>query len=478
MSPVIATGFLRRTLISLRSTWKAISQSARSIHAPALRADLPDEDADALRTQMRACIEHKGSEVSARARAAGLGHSYLDLNDRGQKRFLQMLSEDFAVDWQELYKAASAVPETPTLERAVEIEEHLREILTPPRLKLLIQFNSLPEGVKFLVDMRSDLLRFRQDDLRLHSLEKDLKKLLVSWFDIGFLRLKRITWHAPAALLEKLTAYEAVHEIRSWDDLKNRLGADRRCYAFFHTIMPDEPLIFVEVALVSRMASSIQEVLDESISLQDPMTANTAVFYSISSTQRGLQGVSFGSFLIKRVADQLAQELPGIKTFVTLSPIPGFRRYLDARLDQCEGGPPAPGSGQEVIVSLLEASGGAQALRTLLSAPEWYTDPRVVQKLREPLMSVCAHYLLRESARGRSLDPVAHFHLSNGACVERLNWLGDVSAKGMRRSFGLMVNYRYNLAEIEANHDAYRTSGEVVASAAVKRLLRASSDSR
>ena len=477
MSSNVSTGLLRRTLVNLRSAWRAISQSMRRIHAPVLRADLPDEDADALRTQMRECMEGMGSEVSARVRAAGLGHSYLSLNDRGRKRFLQILSADFAVDWQELSKAASAVPETPSLERALETEEHLREILTPPRVKLLMQFNSLPEGVQFLVGMRSDLLRYRRDDLRLQSLEKDLKGLLVSWFDIGFLEVKRITWNSPAALLEKLTAYEAVHEIRSWDDLKNRLGADRRCYAFFHPRMPEEPLIFVQVALVYRMLTSIQEVLDESIAPRDPMTANTAVFYSISNTQRGLQGVSFGSFLIKQVADQLAQELPGIKTFVTLSPIPGFRRYLDQRLNQRED-LTAPVSGQEVLAPLLDASGGAEALRTLLSTPEWYKDRPVVEKLQEPLMRVCAHYLVRENVQGRALDPVANFHLSSGAFVERLNWLGDVSAKGMQQSLGLMVNYRYSPADIEANHEAYRTSGEVAASAAVKRLLRAAGDSR
>jgi malonyl-CoA decarboxylase len=337
-----------------------------------------------------------------------------------------------------------------------------------------MQFNSLPEGVKFLVDMRSDLLRYGQGDPWLQSLEKDLKGLLVSWFDIGFLELKRITWYSPAALLEKLIAYEAVHEIRSWDDLKNRLGPDRRCYAFFHPRMPDEPLIFVQVALVSRMSTSIQEVLDVPIATRNPVTANTAVFYSISNAHWGLQGVSFGSFLIKRVVDQLAQELPGIKTFVTLSPIPGFRRYLDRRLDEHESAAPR-GSGHEVLAPLLQASGGAGALRALLADPKWHEDLRA-QKLQEPLMRVCAHYLLREKVRGRALDRVANFHLSNGALVERINWLGDVSAKGMEQSLGLMVNYRYRLADIEDNHEAYRTSGEVAASAGVKRLLRVPGD--
>jgi malonyl-CoA decarboxylase len=437
---------------------------------PTLRADLPDGDADALRIQMRDCLESRGGEVSSRARAAGLGHSYLNLNDRGRKRFLQILAEDFRVDWQHLYAASRDIHETESLERALETEERLREILTSRRLKVLTRFNSLPEGVKFLVDMRADVIRWSADDLHLQSLEKDLRGLLVSWFDVGFLELKRITWDSPAALLEKLIAYEAVHEIRSWEDLKNRLGADRRCYAFFHPRMPEEPLIFVQVALVSGISSSIQELLDETIAPVDPMTANTAVFYSISNTQTGLQGVSFGSFLIKRVVDRLAQELPGISTFVTLSPIPGFRGYLESKLSELEGGL-LTGPDKDVLGPLIEAGGGRRALGETLSAPNWCQDGDVAQKLKKPLTRICAHYLVHGMTGGRALDSVANFHLSNGASIEQIDWLGDVSPKGMQQSLGLMVNYRYHLANIEANHEAYRTSGEVHVSARVKRLL-------
>ena len=211
-------------------------------------------------------------------------------------------------------------------------ERALRDALEPPRITLLRQFNALPEGVKFLVDLRAELIDLGRSEPLLAGLGEDLRRLLANWFDIGFLELQRITWESPAALLEKLMAYEAVHEIRGWTDLKNRLEADRRCFAYFHPRMPDEPLIFVEVALVSGMASDVNALLDEAAPVDDPQAADTAIFYSISNCQRGLAGISFGDFLIKRVVDALATELPRLKVFATLSPIPGFRAWLDAQL--------------------------------------------------------------------------------------------------------------------------------------------------
>ena len=360
------TGILQRALVNLRNAWRAISQSGRTGEAPKLHPDLPDEDAKTLQRQMRECLESKGGEVSSRARAAALGHSYLNLNDRGRKRFLQILATDFRVDWETLYASMRAIRESDSREYQLETEEHLRDLLTPRRMKLLTRFNSLPSGVKFLVDLRSDLLRYSGTDLRLRSLDKDLRGLLASWFDIGFLDLKRITWDAPAALLERLIAYEAVHEIQSWDDLKNRLGEDRRCYAFFHPRMPDEPLIFVEVALASEMSDSIQKLLDESSAKPDSAVANTAIFYSISSTQKGLQGVNLGTFLIKRVVDALAAELPDLKTFATLSPLPDFAQYLRAQVKQ-EGHLRLTKSERDVLESALGAGRDGLSIGDLLS---------------------------------------------------------------------------------------------------------------
>ena len=231
----------------------------------------------------------------------------------------------------------------PEPDQRAAAERALRAALEPPRITLLRQFNALPEGVKFLVDRRAELIDLGQRDPVLHGLEEDLKRLLANWFDIGFLELKRITWESPAALLEKLMAYEAVHEIRGWTDLKNRLEADRRCFAFFHPRMPDEPLIFVEVALVSGMAGDIHALLDEAAPIGDPHSADTAIFYSISNCQRGLAGISFGDFLIKRVVDALATELPRLKVFATLSPVPGFRAWLEQQSQAAIRRPAAAG---------------------------------------------------------------------------------------------------------------------------------------
>ena len=352
-------------------------------------------------------------------------------------------------------------------------EHALRSALTPPRVTLLRQFNALPEGVKFLVDRRAELIGIAGQDPALRGLADDLRDLLANWFDIGFLELRRITWESPAALLEKLIAYEAVHEIRGWTDLKNRLEADRRCFAFFHPRMPDEPLIFVEVALVSGIAGNIHALLDEEAPIGNPQTADAAIFYSISNCQNGLVGISFGDFLIKRVVDALTAELPRLKTFATLSPIPGFRAWLSAEAEREE----LLLAGEARAVQALHVDddevGSDRLLLDLMERPDWHQDPRIAAALREPLLRLCARYLLHARApSGRALDPVAHFHLSNGARVERLNWLGDVSPKGLRQSAGIMVNYLYRLGDIETNHEAYRGEGRVVAASSVRGLTR------
>jgi malonyl-CoA decarboxylase len=267
-------------------------------------------------------------------------------------------------------------------------------------------------------------------------------------------------------------AYEAVHEIRGWTDLKNRLDADRRCFAFFHPRMPDEPLIFVEVALVAGMTGNIDALLDEAAPIGDPHSADTAIFYSISNCQRGLAGISFGDFLIKRVVDALATQLPRLKVFATLSPVPGFRDWLEQQSRSGSSDLLLPAERTAIEALGEDAAGGD--LPSLIDQDGWQNDQRIAGVLREPLLRLCARYLVRErSPSGRALDPVAHFHLSNGARVERLNWLGDVSAKGLQQSAGIMVNYLYRLGEIEANHDAYRGEGRVAAASALRNLARA-----
>jgi malonyl-CoA decarboxylase len=461
-------GVFDRTLTNLRSAWREIAESARGVLAGSPRTETSAGDTDQLRQQMLSCLDGRGGEVTARARAADLGRTYLSLDADGRERFLQLLAGEFDVDRHEIDRCCKALVNASGVDRRAATERALRAALEPPRITLLRQFNALPEGVKFLVDRRAELIDLGQRDSLFIGLEEDLKRLLANWFDIGFLELKRITWESPAALLEKLMAYEAVHEIRGWTDLKNRLEADRRCFAFFHPRMPDEPLIFVEVALVSGMTGDIHALLDEAAPIGDPHSADSAIFYSISNCQRGLAGISFGDFLIKRVVDALATELPRLKVFATLSPVPGFRAWLE-RQSQA-GSATLPPTERSAIEALgIETSKGH-----LAGLLDRHTDPRVASALRDPFIRLCARYLLHErTPSGRALDPVAHFHLSNGARVERLNWLGDTSPKGLQQSAGIMVNYLYRLSEIEANHEAYRGEGRVAASSAIRNLLRA-----
>lgn len=469
-------GVFDRTLTNLRSAWREIAESARGVLTGSPRPDLSGEDAGRLHQQMLNCLNGRGG-VTARARAADLGRTYLSLDASGRERFLQLLASEFDVDHDEIRRRCEMLMEASEPGERTAGERALRAALDPPRITLLRQFNALPEGVKFLVDRRAELLDLEERDPLLRGLEDDLKRLLANWFDIGFLELQRITWESPAALLEKLMVYEAVHEIRGWTDLKNRLDADRRCFAFFHPRMPDEPLIFVEVALVSGMAGDVHALLDEAAPIGDPHTADAAIFYSISNCQRGLAGISFGDFLIKRVVDALAIELPRVKIFATLSPVPGFRSWLERQVRSGSDDLLLPA--ERTAIETLSDAGPEGNPSALLIQEGWHDDQRIAAVLREPLIRLCARYLLKERApSGRALDPVAHFHLSNGARVERLNWLGDVSAKGLQQSASIMVNYLYRLGDIEANHEAYRGDGRVAASSALRNLARAGENRR
>lgn len=454
-----APGLLDRALLNLKSAWRDIAGGKEQEPQA-----LDDGAVQKLRARIAECIEARGGEVSARARAAGIGQLYLGLNREGRERFLTVLAEAFDVDDAALDTALATCREAQDLAGRLAAEERLRRVLVAPRVKLLTQFNALPQGVKFLVDMRADLLRMDLQIPHLASLDRDLKNLLAAWFDVGFLDMRTISWDSSAALLEKLIAYEAVHEIRSWADLRNRLDRDRRCYGFFHPRMPDEPLIFVEVALVQGLSGSVQALLDENAPVADPKAADTAIFYSISNTQAGLRGISFGSFLIKRVVDALAADLPQLKIFSTLSPIPGFRRWLEGAL--AADPELLPDTDRAAIAERDAAFADPAELPKLLAVPGWQQDKALAEALREPLERLCARYLTIQP-KGRLLDPVARFHLGNGARIERLNWLGDVSAKGLQESAGLMVNYLYRREDIEDNHEAYARDGTVAVSAEI-----------
>jgi len=320
------------------------------------------------------------------------------------------------------------------------------------------------------------VLEFLKQDELLAVLEAELKSLLLSWFDFGFLELKRIEWDSPASVLEKLIEYEAVHRIHGWEDLKNRLESDRRCFGFFHPRMPNEPLIFVEVALVNGIADNVQLLLDTEAPVIDPETADAAIFYSISNAQKGLAGISFGDFLIKRVVDLLTLEFKGLKTFATLSPVPGFRKWVMARLETVAEHDRELLSGAERkrVAALRPNMSDSDGLRELLETPDWHRNSEIAAALDAPLTRLCAQYVVHEKrGAGCAANPVAHFHLSNGARVERLNWLGDTSDNGLSTSAGLMVNYLYRRADIEKNNESYRGEGTVARSSAVSALAKA-----
>lgn len=448
------THLRRKTVVSLLRTWQEVKGTAFHVFSNEIRASIPKEDEAELRKQMMLCLDSPGGEVTARANTAALGRVYLGLNETGRKKFLTMLATDFDVDHKRLKSLAQDYLKSETKER-LEQEMQMRKILQAPRMTILKQFSALPDGFKFLVNMRTDLMPIIKDDAKLKGLEYDLKYILASWFDVALLDLVEITWDTPAAILEKLIEYEAVHRVASWDDLKNRLDADRRVFAFFHHKMSTEPLIFVHVALVKGMSDNVQQLLDQKAATDDVAEADTAIFYSISNAQKGLTGISFGNFLIKRVVEKLTREMKNIKTYATLSPVPGFRTWLD----------PIVASGKSDLLSKDEIA-KLKALDT-----DWAKDKKQAEALKPLLLRLCAHYLIKEKRAGRPLDPVAGFHLFNGARLERLNWLGDTSAKGFKQSAGLMVNYHYKLDEIDENHEAFAESGKIVASRAVRSYL-------
>lgn len=464
----ISGTLLERGLRSIVGAWRDITGGDET--AQLARDGLADaKDTERLRALFVECLEARGGEVSARARAAALGRLYLGFDDAGKRAFQKVLATSFSADEVALDKAISDVQRAGEPVARHKAQRALRAALTPPRQRLLTQFTALPQGVKFLVDMRADALRFRKESPELAILEADLEDLFVAWFDVGFLDMQRISWNSPAALLEKLIAYEAVHAIESWDDLRNRLDADRRCYAFFHPRMPLEPLIFVEVALVKGIAGNVQALLDQSQPVLETREADTAIFYSISNTQVGLRGISFGNFLIKRVVDDLSRDLPNLKQFSTLSPIPGFRAWLEETV--AEGQPDLVGAkAREELSHALGQRFSKGMLPGLLKDHAWTDNAALSEALKPVLLRLSARYLLSTDKKGKPLDPVARFHLSNGSQVHRLNWMGDRSRNGLKQSAGLMVNYLYRLDDIDQNHERFVRDGTIAASGEVKRL--------
>ncbi len=417
--------------------------------------------------ELQHVLDPSVSEVEGGRRAAALAQWYASATPEQRSECWVLMSEHFAPDVAAIESAHAAYEAVRGTDDEARAEVQLRRAFTAPRTRLLQRFSAYSGGVHFLVDLRAELLPHLKKDKRLIALDGELQELFSTWFDVGFLELRRISWDSPAALIEKLIRYEAVHDIRSWQDAKNRLDEDRRCYSFFHPRMPGEPLIFVEVALLREMAGGIVPLLDEEAAPADLDKASCAIFYSISNTQSGLKGVSFGDELIKRVVEVLQGEFPRLKLFATLSPIPGFRAWLaknlDARLQAMPGRARAE-LARELDVADLTPADLSAALEGVAQWPEKSARARW-------LLAAGAHYLARASTDGgRPLDAVARFHLGNGARIERINWLGDPSPKGLRQSHGLMVNYLYDLKRLD-RHRRELAQGTVPVAGAVQSLL-------
>jgi malonyl-CoA decarboxylase len=392
--------------------------------------------------QLCATLLSERGEVSGARVASDLAAAYRALDVPARSAFFDILAESFVPDPEQVAAAADAYRQAPspgTLQR-------LQAAVESPRQELFRRLNLAVGGTAALIEMRRHLMATLRDHPQRTGIDRDLSHLFRSWFNGGFLALQRIDWDTSAAILERLIQYEAVHQIQGWDDLRRRLEADRRCYAFFHPALPGEPLIFIEVALTERISARVQPLLNPNAEVLDPGKARCAVFYSITHCQEGLRGISFGTLLIKQVVEDLKRNLPRIRRFATLSPVPDFHRWLATE--------------HAAVLDALEAR-----------AARLHNEP-IAADLRDELMRLCAFYLTRATRGKAPFDSVARFHLANGASLERLNWLADTSESGIRRSFGIMANYEYRLDALERNHETYARGYKVVASRQIERLAR------
>jgi malonyl-CoA decarboxylase len=382
-------------------------------------------------------------EVSGTLLAGEALAAYQALDDTSRDGFFDLLVREFSPDPEQVGRAGDAYRTNPSAANLARLQTAVES----PREELFQRLNLAPGGTGVLVDLRARLLRTLDLNPHWEPVVTDLERLLMAWFNRGFLELRRIDWRTSALVLEKLIRYEAVHEIQGWNDLRRRLESDRRCYAFFHPALPDEPIIFIEVALTRGMSERVQPLIDPGAPVLPPESADCAMFYSITNCQEGLRGVPFGSFLIKQVVEDLGREFPRIRRFATVSPVPGFREWLALNPELAN-------------------------LQAQLAQPAWWENKKLAEELRQELVPLCARYLLQAKHRREPLDSVARFHLRNGARLERINWLGDISAMGMQRSAGIMVNYFYRLADLERNHEAYTHDYEIVATSEIESLAK------
>jgi malonyl-CoA decarboxylase len=423
-------------------TLSSVVEAGREILARRRLAAASDTGSTALTDLCRQLLDHRG-EASGMALAGEIITAYKAMEATERPAFFESLLTEFDVDNEAIFTATELYRKDPDFENLAAISRAVEA----PRQKLFRRINMVAEGTSTLVVMRSHLLQAQKTNKQLRAVDSDLRHLFISWFNKGFLEMQRISWDTPASVLEKIIQYEAVHAINGWDDLRNRLREDRACFAFFHPAMPEDPLVFVEVAFTDELPSAIAPLLEQDRQPISPSDADTVVFYSISNCHPGLAGVSFGNFLIKQVVEEVRQQHPNIKAFVTLSPVPGFRKWLERA-----------NPGELIEPALLE--GVKKPVNTVVPA-----------EIRDALMRLCAHYLLNEKSGNLARDPVARFHLGNGARLHRLHWAADLTPKGKQQSAGIMVNYLYDLNQIELNHEEYFDQGKIAVSKTISKLL-------
>ncbi len=408
-------------------------------------------DAQQVITLCRALLSERG-EVSGARLAADVLEAYRALDQPARDGLFDLLAAEFSPNPAEVGRAAEAY----RIESSQANLIRLQAVVEPPLQELFRRLNMAPGGTQFMVEMRRELLKRLGDHPEWAGIDADLAHLFRSWFNRGFLVLQRIDWRTSALVLERLIQYEAVHQIQGWRDLRRRLEVDRRCYAFFSPALPDEPLIFIEVALTRGMPTTVQPLLDPEAPVVDPAEANCAIFYSITNCQEGLRGVSLGNFLIKQVAENLRLGFSRLRTLASLSPIPGFAQWLKSG-----GGLQSRKPTSLELTRIIDKLNRGEGI-----------DVGLCAGLQSELSRLCAYYLLHAKRDKAPLDPVARFHLANGARLERLNWMGDTSTLGLRRSLGMTVNYVYRMREVERNHEAYAKNYRIVASREFERLAR------
>jgi len=449
----------------LDKLWDSIADRGREMLRLQSGEGLPSE----LITLCHRLLDGVG-EASGTALTREVQHGIEALDDEGRTVFLELLAAQFQPDREAILKAAEAYRDD---EDELEAYLQLSAAVESPCQELLRRINRAPHATAMLVRLRAHLLRQLHERPQLKALDADFRHLFLSWFNRGFLKMHRIDWDSPASVLEKLIAYEAVHAIQNWDDLRRRLATDRRCFAFFHPSLPAEPLIFVEVALTRGLPVAAPPLLDLNTPILDPKKADTAIFFSINNCQDGLRGISFGNFLIKQVVNELVDELPAIGRFATLSPMPRFRQVLEGV--NLEGNPLNQSQVAAVLADqatkLQTASGEKDLLQALMSL---LSDDIVAHKelLKVSLERLALVYLAWSKHKGLAYDPVSAFHFANGARLERINLFADLSPERLRGSYGVMVNYLYDLDAVEKNHERYMSSGEATLSRQLARELK------